>query len=338
MLRVGVIGAGKVAERMHLPGFAKAKGCKVTAIADVNVKLAEEIAGRFGIAEVHRDWKKMLKTADIDAVSVCTPNFLHCPMVVGSAKAGKHVLVEKPIATSMQEVKRMVTAARKARRILMVEQPQRFRPAHNVMRALLAKKIVGKINHVIGRFGHGGPEGWAPDSNWFFDPKRAFAGAMADLGIHLVDLMRHMVPTPVAEVCGMVATVQRKGRTKVEDLGALTFRYKDGSLGQACASWCLKPGGMRIEVSGSKGVIVLDQGEVTVYAAKKGSWKPEITKPKIPAKNKDGTPWQYFVKCIKNRRKPFIDGVEGGRSLEVLVAGFKSHKTGRHVKLPLIKL
>jgi len=338
MLKVGVIGAGKVAERMHLPGFAQARGCKVTAIADVNTKLADEIAGRFGIAEVYGDWKKMLKKADVDAVSVCTPNFLHCPMAVASSKAGKHVMVEKPIATSMQEVKRMVTAARKARRILMVEQPQRFKPAHNVMKALLAKNIVGKVHHVIGRFGHGGPEGWAPDSNWFFDPKRAFAGAMADLGIHLVDLMRHMVPTPITEVCGIVATVQRKGRTKVEDLGALTLRYKDGTIGQACASWCFKPGGMRIEVSGSKGVIVLDHGKVIVSTVQKGKWQPKTVEPKIPAKNKDGSPWQYFVKCVKARRKPFIDGVEGGRSLEVLIAGFKSHKTGRHVKLPLLKL
>jgi predicted dehydrogenase len=318
---------------MHLPGFAAVRGCKLVAIADVNRKLAGEMGERFGIKSVFKDYRKMLKMDGLDAVSVCTPNFLHCPMCVDSSRAGKHVMVEKPIATSMKEVRKMVAAAKKARKILMVEQPQRFRPAHETAQELLAKKVVGKVNHVIGRFGHGGPEGWAPDSKWFFDAKRAFGGAMADLGIHLIDLMRFLVPTPITEVCGMTATMQRK--MKLEDLGALTFRYADGSLGQAAASWCLKPGGMRIEVSGSKGVLVLDHGEVTVYAVQKGIWRPKVTKPKIRAKSKLGGPWKHFVDCCRRGRKPMIDGVEGGKSLEVLVAGFRSQKTGRHVRLPL---
>ena len=334
MLKVGVIGAGKVAERMHLPGFAAVRGCRVTAIADVNRKLAGEIAEKSGIAEVYGDYRKMLADSDIDAVSVCTPNFLHCQMCVDSSRAGKHVMVEKPIATSMQEVKRMVAAAKKAKRILMVEQPQRFRPAHEAAAEQVARKAVGRIVHVIGRFGHAGPEGWAPGSKWFFNTKQAFGGAMADLGIHLIDLMRFIVPTPIVEVCGMTATVTRK--MKLEDLGALTFRYADGTLGQACASWNLKPGGMRIEISGTNGMLVLE-GDVTVKRIDRHPWRPTIIKPKIRKNSRLGGPWKYFVDCIRKRKKPFIDGVEGGKSLEVLIAGFKSHKTGRHVKLPLVK-
>ena len=336
MRKVGIIGAGKISERMHIPGFQKVRGCRVVAVADVDRRLAGEIAGRFGIKEVYRDYRDMLKKSDIDAVSVCTPNFLHCRMAVDSSKALKHVIVEKPMATSMQEVKRMVGAAKKARKVLMVEQPQRFRPAHEVAQEVIARGAIGRVVHAIGRFGHGGPEGWAPDSKWFFNEKQAFGGAMADLGVHLIDLMRFIVPTPIVEVSGMMATVTR--RMKLEDLGALNLRYKGGALGQACASWNLKPGGMRIEVSGTKGMMVLDHGEVVLMVTGAQRYKTKVVKPRIRRKSRLGGPFRYFVDCCRKNSKPFIDGVEGGRSLEVLIAGFKSQKTGRAVKLPLVKL
>jgi predicted dehydrogenase len=333
MLNVGVIGSGKVSEKMHLPGFAAVKRCRLVAIADVNRELAGEIGARFGITNVFADYREMLRMKDLDAVSVCTPNFLHCRISVDASRAGKHVLVEKPIATSMKEVRQMVAAARKARRVLMVEQSQRFRPASQLARRLIARGAVGRINHVIGRFGHGGPERWAPNSKWFFDPKRAFGGAMADLGIHLVDIMRFIVPTPIVEVCGMTATIQR--RMKLEDLGAITFRYADGALGQAAASWCLKPSGLRVEVSGAEGLLIYDQGEITISRQDSKTYKLTVEKPKIPAKSEFGSPWAYFVDCCLRHRTPMIDGVEGGKSLEVLIAGFESQRKGRTVKLPL---
>ena len=134
-------------------------------------------------AAVYTDYKDLLKNKDIDAVSVCSPNRFHGVVTLAALKAGKHVLVEKPMAMSLVEARSMVAAAKKAKKLLMVNQSQRKYAAHVKAKEVMDSGIMGKVLHVTAMFGHEGPEFWSPTGKWFFKKKEARFGAMADLGV-----------------------------------------------------------------------------------------------------------------------------------------------------------
>ena len=132
----------------------------------------------------------MLKDSELDAVTVATPNYLHAPITIAALQAGCHVNVEKPMACSTVEAERMVSAAKKAKKLLNVNQSQRRFPPHVKAKEVMDSGILGKVLHLTAMFGHAGPEFWSPTGKWFFRKKEARFGAMADLGVHKADLIR----------------------------------------------------------------------------------------------------------------------------------------------------
>ena len=328
MIKIGIIGAGAVSEQHQLPGFQKCKGTQVTALADINKKRAEKLARRFGVRSVYADWKKMIQKEDLDAVSIATPNYLHCQMSVYASNRGRHVLVEKPMATSMSEARRMVQAARKNRRILMVEQTHRFHPQNQLAKRLIAQGKIGKVNTVKAKFGGPGPEYWSPEGKWFFS-KDAFGGAMADIGIHSMDLIRYLTGKEVKEVFAYLGTLEKK--IEVDDNGICLFKFADGTLGSMEASWTTKPQLMETILYGEKGTMAVKAWVDDLLTINLAGGK--VLRPRIPRRSETGSPYEYFVHCIKTGEEPFISGEEGGKSLEVILAAYKSAATGRKVRL-----
>lgn len=148
MVKVGMIGCGKIAQRAHLPAFAKCKNAEITALCDVNRRTLKQMGARYTVGHLYTDYNKLLARAGVDAVSIALPNYLHAPVAVASAKAKKYILVEKPMATSMKEAYQIVEAARRNRVILMIEQPRRFSPAFQVARKILASGMLGSLSVV----------------------------------------------------------------------------------------------------------------------------------------------------------------------------------------------
>ena len=328
-VKIGIIGCGKVAERMHLPGYEKLKGAQVIALADINLENARRLGSAFKVPIIVSGYRHLLKLEHIDAVSICTPNYLHCRMTCDALGAGKHVLVEKPVATSMAEVRRMVAAARKARKILMVSQNHRFIPINKAARDFVESDKLGEIYAFRGRVAHGGPEFWSPEGKWFFDSKRAFGGALADIGIHIIDALRWITGKDAVSVIAFTKTLRKK--CKVDDNASLIIECKDGALGTIEASWTQNPGELTYTIYGDKGNLVNDNYRKLIFYPK--NKKP--VEVKIPERLKESSPYEHFVNCILKRRKPMVDGNEGGKSLEILLAAYKSNKTGKAVKLPL---
>ena len=328
-VKIGIIGCGKVAERMHLPGYEKLKGAQVIALADINLENARRLGSAFKVPIIVSGYRHLLKLEHIDAVSICTPNYLHCRMTCDALGAGKHVLVEKPVATSMAEVRRMVAAARKARKILMVSQNHRFIPINKAARDFVKSGRLGKLYGFRGRVAHGGPEFWAPEGKWFFDSREAFGGALADIGIHIIDALRWITGKDAVSVIAFTKTLRKK--CKVDDNASLIIECKDGALGTIEASWTQNPGELTYTIYGDKGNLVNDNYRKLIFYPK--NKKP--VEVKIPERLKESSPYEHFVNCILKRRKPMVDGNEGGKSLEILLAAYKSNKTGKAVKLPL---
>jgi len=332
LVKVGIIGCGAIAERLHFPGYVNCPEAEVTCVCDVEESRARKMADRFGVRLVYTDWQKLLKEAPIDAVSICLPNFLHSKVTVAAAQAGKHILVEKPMATSTKEAEEMVTTARKNRVVLMVEQTLRFLPVVEVAKHFLSQGIIGKINTIRARSGSASPKAFSPTAKWYFEKEKSRGGALLDVGIHGIDLVRHLVPKKIIEVYATVGTLERKV-APLEDNAICVYRFEDGTFGSLEASWTNRPRTIHsVTLYGQKGTMRLESygdRSLNFYL-----FNPDRTIiPSIPPESQWGGACGYFIHCIQNKETPFISGEEGLRSLEIILNTYRASKEGRPVAL-----
>lgn len=339
-IKIGIIGAGKIAERLHLPQYSEFKKAEVVAICDIIKKKALRLAKQYKIPKIYTDYKKMITQAGIDAVSVCTPNYLHAPMTIFAAKNKKHVLVEKPMALSIKEMKDMIYECKKNNVVLMVEQTQRFDPAHEVIKKVVDSGILGKIATVRGKLGHSGPEFWSDDSPWFFDKKKSGGGVSVDVGIHILDLIRFVLnDAEISQVCAKTDNLIKK-KIKLEDTINAVMRFKNGIMGVFEASWSTSPYEVRVEICGSHGKAIVQQANADPQRIRVWTIDPKNPyntikehKYKVPKKSGNISPCAHFINCIIKKQKPVIDGVEGMKSMAVILTALKSAKTGKFEKV-----
>ena len=338
-VKVGIIGCGAIAERLHIPDYASCGQAELVAFCDASKARADGMAAKFAPgAQIYTDYKQLLKDPDVEAVSVCMPNRFHGECSIAAARAGKHVLVEKPMAMSLAEAQKMVDTADKAGVHLLVNQSMRNYPAHKKAREIIASGMLGTVLHVTGMCGHDGPEHWAPNAKWFFKKKDARFGAMADLGVHKADAIRYITGREIDEIRAFYGTIEKK-RTDVEDNFASTFTFKGGGMGTLAASWTVQ-GGMTnyTIIHCSKGTleVLLHPGKPLV--ARMSNPLCEIVFDLPPAPIRYEGSWGLdvggsFVRAILGEEEPFCTGVEGMKSLAVILAAEKSADTQRTVKV-----
>ncbi|MCE5300054.1 MAG: Gfo/Idh/MocA family oxidoreductase [Spirochaetia bacterium] len=338
-LRVGVIGAGKIAERLHLPGYKDTPAAEVVAICDVIKSKADALAKQFNIPAVYTDYKKMIKEAGIDAVSVCLPNYLHAPVTIFAAQNKKHILVEKPMGLSVKEMKLMIKTAKANKVMLMVEQTHRFDPAHEVLKDVVDSGIIGKIVSIRGKLGHSGPEYWSDNSPWYFEEKKSGGGCTTDVGIHILDVIRFITGKEIESVTGFMANLVKK-KFILEDNVEAALKFTDGSIGVYEASWTNSPYEVVVQLYGTKGKAIVNQSNYDPQRVRVWTIDPKNpygsikeVKYTVPEKSRLGGPVQHFVDCVLNKKKCIIDGTEGMKSAAVIIATRQSAKTGKPVKL-----
>ncbi|MBN1354247.1 MAG: Gfo/Idh/MocA family oxidoreductase [Candidatus Omnitrophica bacterium] len=342
-VRIGIIGCGKITERASLPNLVNYKGkAEVKALCDIDDGRAKLMASQFRLngVDISKDWKSVVKRKDIDAIFVNTPNYLHEEVACGGAAAKKHILVEKPITISNSAAANMIKAAKKNSVLLMVEQTQRFDPVHQAAKKFIDTEKLGKINMVKGRIGHAGPEYWAGgNEGWFSDKKLSGGGALIDVGIHILDLLRWLSGKEVAEVCANIKTVEKP--FPVEDNGSILMRFTDGALGHFEASWTTRPYEVMTWLYGENGKIHTSIGSekpviasmATVGKGKDPNSLLEDVYPEIGPGSGWGSAVHYFIDCVVKREKPFIDGEEGAKSMSVILAAYESSEKGCWVKV-----
>ena len=181
MFNIGIIGCGKIAQVRHIPEYAAHPAARLTGYYDLNQERAQALAAQWG-GRAYPTWEALLADPAIDAVSICAANTAHAELTIAALRAGKHVLCEKPMATTLADCEAMVAAARESGKFLMIGQNQRLTKAHQKARQLVADGVLGDILTFRTTFGHGGPETWSVDpgkNTWFFDKSKAAMGAMA---------------------------------------------------------------------------------------------------------------------------------------------------------------
>lgn len=243
MVRVGIIGCGKIAQVRHIPEYLDNPNAKLTGLYDLNLQRAKNLAEKYG-CKSYESIEEMLADPEIDAVSVCVANHVHAEITIAALKAGKHVLCEKPMATTLKDCQMMVDTAEQMGKKLMIGQNQRFAKAHAEAKKLIERGDIGSVLTFKTTFGHGGPETWSVDAgpqNWFFDKKRAAMGAMADLGVHKTDLIQYLLNDTVEETTAKVTTLDKKDSNGnligVDDNAICIYKMKSGIIGTMTASW-----------------------------------------------------------------------------------------------------
>ena len=190
--RLAVLGCGWVAD-MHTRAAATA-GHIVAGVANHRLESAERFASEHGIEQVTTDWRALVSAPDIDVVVVCTPNALHAEQSIAALEAGKHVLCEKPMATTVADAEAMLEAAARHDRLLLVLHPWRHHEAVIAVRDAIA---AGELGRVVRTHGYGVHADWGP-GGWFTDPALAGGGALVDMGIHAIDTARFLLGEPRA--------------------------------------------------------------------------------------------------------------------------------------------
>lgn len=338
-IRVAVIGCGSIATYRHLGEYEHHPAVEIVAVCDIVKERVQEKAVEYG-ATAYTDYKKLLESEKLDAVSVCLPNYLHAPVSIAALNAGCHVLCEKPMATSKEEAEAMINAATANDKKLMIAHNQRFVRSHMIARDLIEKGEVGKIYSFRTTFGHSGPEGWSADGrdSWFFNKQKAFIGAMGDLGVHKADLLRYLLGEEFVEVAGFIET-SAKENTEVDDNAVCILKSESGVIGTLAASWAYtaeednstiihgENATLRLEDDPNYSLIVqFKNGEVVKYELDGIQSNAEDSQTMSHTIN-------HFVDAIIQNTEPLINGEEGKKSLAVILAALESMKTKRFIQI-----
>ncbi len=259
MLRIGIIGCGKITQVRHAPEYAENPECELAAFYDFIPERARSMVREYG-GKAYASVDELLDSG-LDAVSVCVANADHAAVTIKALQKKLHVLCEKPMATTLEDCEDMAQAAKDAGRILMLGHNQRLAKAHMEARRRVEAGEIGKILSFHSTFGHPGPEGWTGQKNsWFFDKKRAAFGALADLGIHKTDLLQYLLGEPITAVKATFCTLDKKypdgTPISVDDNAFCIYRTKRGATGQMHVSWTFYgPEDNSTVLYGTKGII-----------------------------------------------------------------------------------
>ncbi|TDM12819.1 Gfo/Idh/MocA family protein [Macrococcus lamae] len=332
-IKVGIIGCGSISTHRHIPEYQENSSAEIVAYCDIVQERSDELAAEFG-GSSYSDYHALLADEAVEAVSICTPNYLHAEMTIAALKAGKHVLCEKPMATSLEDAEQMIAAAKASGTKLMIGHNQRINEAHQAAKQVVESGQLGKIYSFKTTFGHPGPEGWSVDGpdSWFFDKKRAFIGAMGDLGVHKADLMRYILGEEFKEVGAMIET-SAKANATVDDNAVLILKTESGIIGTLSASWAYNGEEDNSTVIYSeKGVLKLNADPEYSYIFINADGEADKQQLGEMQTNDEGGQINShtidaFIQSITEDTTPICDGEEGMASLNVIMKAIESAET-----------
>ena len=343
MLKIGIVGCGKIAQVRHAPEYSENPDCQITGFYDFVPENAQKLAREYG-AKAY-DSLEALLSSGVDAVSICSANVAHASAAIAALERGIHVLCEKPMAVTPEDVEAMIQAQEKSGKFLMIAQNQRFARAHVEARRLISEGAIGRVLAFHTTFGHPGPEGWTGSRNsWFFDKKRAAFGAMADLGVHKTDLMHYLLGEPIVKVTAQIATLDKKypdgTPITVDDNAFCLYETASGVRGTMHVSWTFygqEDNSTRIY--GTGGILrIYDDPQYSLILEKPDGEIERFALDQLTS-NKEQTSGgrtntgviDAFVGCLLSGRAPEIDGREAAKAMRVIFAAEQSAREQRTV-------
>ena len=346
-LGFAIVGTGMIS-RFHARAIEDVRGAKLVACCDMAAERANAFAEEVGCTP-YDDMKKMLADPAVDVVTIATPSGAHMEPAVQAAKAGKHVIVEKPLEITLKRCDKIIDACEKAGVKLGTIFPSRFHDSSVQMRKAIDQGRFGRLTLGDAYVKWFRTQEYYDSGAWRGTWKLDGGGALMNQAVHTVDLLSWLMG-PVEEIQAQTATLAHK-RIEVEDVATATLKFKSGALGVIEATTAAYPGYLkRIELHGSEGTAVLEEEDLKIWDfAKKKPADKAIHKAMQQSKSGGGgaadpaaighhghtMQFKDFVKAIKTDGTPAVDGHEGRKPVEIILAIYKAAQSGKLVKLPL---
>ena len=253
-IKWGVIGCGGIADKRTIPGMLKAKNAVLVAVMDVNVALAKKVREKYNVPVVCESIEEILGQ-DIDAVYIATPVFCHRDQAIAAIRAGKHVLIEKPVGLTAEEAKELRDMAKAANVKLGVGMMMRFHTYHQAIRELVTEGRLGDIVSMRAQFSF-----WYPEIEgcWRQIKKLGGGGALMDLGVHCIDLLQYISGT---KACGLTAICDTQTfGYEVDDSASVILKMNNGAHAYVDVNFNISTdvAESRLEIYGTKGSVIAD--------------------------------------------------------------------------------
>lgn len=343
-VRVGIIGAGNIAQNAHIPSYLKQSDVELVAVCDLKEERAKQVADKYNLKYATANINDLVARDDIDAISVCTWNNAHAEAVIAAAKAGKHILCEKPMAMNTDEAKAMMQAVRENNIIFMMGFVNRFRSESKVIREMYDAGKFGEVYYgkatMMRR--RGTPLGW------FTDLSKSGGGPVIDIGVHVIDLTWYLMgkPRPIsvsAATYSKIGDYKTKGVDRwvafdtddlvfnTEDSANGLIRFENGASMTFDASWAIngQESGTSSQIFGTKGGANLDP--LTLYGEDQNYLVD--TKPKVDSENPFDNEIRHFIDCVIEKKQP-ISTAEDGLLIQSILNGiYESAKQGKEIVL-----
>ncbi|HEX9827196.1 MAG TPA: Gfo/Idh/MocA family oxidoreductase [Flavobacteriaceae bacterium] len=339
---IGIVGSQFVSS-IHVEALKSVADAEVIAVMSPTKGNAKKFAEKHGIPNHFEVIDDMLALEDIDLIIIGAPNKFHCDITLKTAKAGKHVVVEKPLCMNLAEADLMIKTCKEANVKLMYAEELCFTPKYVRLKALLDEGALGRPVLLKQSEKHDGPH-----ADHFWDVERSGGGVTMDMGCHAIQFFRWLNKNnPIKSVYAQMAMSVHTDKTIGDDNAIIIIEFENGVIAMAEESWT-KLGGMddRAEIHGSEGVAyadVLQGNSIQTYSAKGVGYAVE------KAGNTVGWSytmyeeiWNYgfpqemahFVDCVKNNKEPLVTGEDGKAVLEVIFAAYESAGTNKKVFMP----
>jgi predicted dehydrogenase len=317
-VRFAVVGCGTAARKLHLPALRDA-GADVTVFASRSRASAESLRDAWASGDVVDRWQDAVTRRDVDAVLVATPNANHCEVALAAVAAGRHVLVDKPMACTSADADAMIAAADERDVYLVPFQNTRFAAPFVAAQQCVAAGRIGAVTGFRTAFGHGGPQDWAARAEWFFDAARAGGGCLMDLGVHAIDLVRAVTGEDIVAVSA--ACNGRRG--DVETDAQVIAHLDNGAIGTIHASWS-SPAGTdhQLTVIGTEATLHLDSRTPLTLLG------PDGARERIEIPDASGSPLLELLAAITGERAPSVTAVDGRAAVAVVEAAYNSAALG----------
>ncbi|MEJ2721896.1 MAG: Gfo/Idh/MocA family oxidoreductase [bacterium] len=330
-VKIALVGAGHVAQIAHLPAYASHPDAELVALVEEDPVRRSKLKKAFGFKRAYEDFTRMLSREDVDAVDICTPNYLHAPMAIAALRSGRHVLCEKPLARNAAEGKKMVDMAKESGKMLMVAMNNRFRRDANLLRTFVKRGELGSVQLV--------KVGWQriardwQERQWFTDQVMAGGGALLDLGLPLMDLAVWIagLRKPTRATCSVFG---KSGRRGVEDSACAMVHFAGGACLILEVSWnLLEPkDNSYLEIYGSRGGASLHP--LKVHKAMHGhlvNVTPTLDDVRHYYKESYQAEINHFIECIQKNKRPMTSGKDALSLLKILDAMYESESKGAEV-------
>jgi len=341
--KVAILGAGFITD-IHMESYHRfVPEAEVVAVYARKINKAKAFAEKYNIPKWYDDVDKAINESGCEVADICLPNYLHAEATIKAAAAGKHIIIEKPLAVTLEEADAMIAACKNAGVKLMYAEELCFAPKYERVRQMVNEGAIGKVYMLKQSEKHSGPH-----TDWFYDIKYSGGGVIMDMGCHALGWFRWMLNNAKAtSVYASMATVLHKGRTKGEDNSIVIIEFENGVTAIAEDSWA-KHGGMddRCEVHGTGGVMYADlfMGNSAITYSKNGygyamekadttvGWSFTVFEEAF----NQGYPHElkHFIECVQQNKQPLVTGEDGRAVLEIIYAAYASAGEGKKISLP----